>query len=63
VLATYLKTVENLEMANNTYVIKLILDYKGKTSDREYLIKWEGAAELSWIHKRDIFLKEIIAKY
>jgi hypothetical protein len=44
-------------------VDKLILDHKGETGDKKYLVKWEKAAELSWIHKRNIFSKKIIAKY
>jgi hypothetical protein len=44
-------------------VIKLIFDYKGEIDDRKYLVKWEGAAELSWIHEQDIFSKKIIVEY
>jgi hypothetical protein len=63
IFAIHLKIVENLKITNNIYVIKLILDHKGEIGDREYLVKWEGTAELSWIHKQNILSKKIIIKY
>jgi hypothetical protein len=63
VFATYLKTVENLKMANDTYVIELILDHKGETGDKKYLIKWEKTIKLLRIYKQNIFSKKIIIKY
>jgi hypothetical protein len=42
-----LKTTRNVETTLNAYEIKMVLDYRGKTGEREYLVKWVRAGELT----------------
>jgi hypothetical protein len=63
VLRTHLKTVRNVEATPDTYEIKMVLNHRGKTREREYLVKWVGAEELTWVNEKNILSKGVIAKY
>jgi hypothetical protein len=47
VLRTHLKTAGNVEATLDAYEIEMVLDHRGKTGKRKYLIKWVGAGELT----------------
>jgi hypothetical protein len=58
-----LKTTRNVETTLNAYEIKMVLDYRGKTGEREYLVKWVRAGELTWVNEKDMLFKKAIAGY
>jgi hypothetical protein len=60
---THLKTAGNVEATPDTYEIEMVLDHRGKTGEREYLVKWVGAGELTWVNKKDMLSKGAIVEY
>ena len=44
-------------------VVKKILDHRGDTSNREYLVKWKGEEEESWVKASDFDAHHIIQDY
>jgi hypothetical protein len=58
-----LKTARNVEATLDAYEIEMVLDHYGKTGEREYLVKWVGVGELTWMNKKNMLSKGAIVEY
>jgi hypothetical protein len=41
----------------------MVLNHYGKTGEQEYLVKWVGAGELTWVNEKDMLSKNVITEY
>jgi hypothetical protein len=48
---------------NNIYKIEMIIEHQREIDNQEYLVKWKGCTDLTWIYKKDILSKKVIVNY